>query len=328
MALILLLVVIPIPIQGDYLVNEIAIFEGNITYEVGGNNATIIPVQNFEYIPGWLIYIEYSFTTNTSSYFTDINYANTMSFRSQMGTVINYLDRVELTNNSYHNDLIELTLYGNDKIPVYLSTEIIPDSGKGSLIDLKYKIVIFENDDRVIVETMSHSGEITFFPSTLEFTSSYVGTHKDDIYMIMPKFSAENESRLPEDYHYVMDINFRFEVIGVEDKTEFIFSIPPYSDEAKIEVEKDGIYELTLRNMDNREFQRLNIHHDGSDLQLIIQSISIDIPELIDVPEELITPLSIKISGSITAIIIFFLPYKFVDSYGKRQIKNKMEDLY
>lgn len=133
LGILTLLLSFPINVHADNLdtIGEIVTFQGKISRDIPGDSSTIIPIQNFEYLPGWMIYVEYILTTNTSSYFNDITYANTMRYRSQMGTLINALDRVELTNNSFQNDLHQLNLLGDDKLHVYLSAEIIPDTRQG-----------------------------------------------------------------------------------------------------------------------------------------------------------------------------------------------------
>lgn len=182
--------------------------------------------------------------------------------------------------------------------------------------------------DIVLDETREYSGEIRYYPESLNFRSSYIGTNNDDIYILMPIFMAQNESRLPDDYHYIMDITIQFSVELYDTAmTDLTFSIPPFAKETKIEILEDGIYEVTLSNMDNRDIQNLNIYHDGSDMKLTIQSVSIEIPALVDIPEELITPLSIKISTSLVAMIMFFLSFKIVDTFGKRKRDAKMEEL-
>lgn len=327
---ILIFSLIPTNIQADInKIDEIAIVQGSITKDILGGNTTIIPIHNFEYKPGWLIYLEYTLTTNASSYFTDITYANTMKYRTQMGSLINALARVELTNNSFHNTLDSLTLLGDNKIPVYLSAEIFSDSWQGSKISIDYKIVILDrNDDIILDETKEYSGEIRYYPDSLNFKSSYIGKHNDDIYILMPIFIAQNESRLPDNYHYIMDIIIQFSVeLFDTEATDLTFSIPPFAEEAKIEILEDGFYEVVLDNMENRDIQNLNIYHDGSDMKLIIQSIHIEVPALIDIPDELITPISIKISASIVAICFTLLPFKIVDSFGKKKINAKIEEL-
>lgn len=329
--LIILLLLTPMTVNADLTrIDEIAVMEGSITRVILGDNTTVIPIQNFEYLPGWLLYLEYTLTTNASSYFTDITYANTMTYRTQSGTVISAIPRVELTNNSYSNGIYDLTLLGEDKLSVYLQAEIFPDTRFASEIVLDYRLIILERNEMITLdETREYSGEINHYPSSLDFKSSYIGSNREDIIILMPEYRAKNESRLPENYHYIMDIIIEFTVeIQDLESAKLTFSIPPYSEEEKIQVLETGTYEITLNNMDNREIQRLNIYHDGSDLTLTINSVRVDIPALIDVPQDLIIPVSIKISSSFVALILFLLSYKIVDTYGKRKLISKSEELY